>query len=82
MRFSSPHPEITIPDAVSFPEFVFSNFSQFTDKPALLDSSSGRSYSFGEFEQTTLSFARGLHRRGFAKGDVLAIYCPNLPSTR
>ncbi|UCH41058.1 MAG: 4-coumarate--CoA ligase family protein [Gammaproteobacteria bacterium] len=79
MIFRSPHPDIDIPDRVSLPEFIFEDVASFADKTALIDGPSGRSLTYGELYRDTQSYARGLHDRGFTRGDVFAIYCPNMP---
>lgn len=79
MIFRSPHPDISIPDNLSLPDFIFQNIDSFADKPALIDGPSGRGLTYGQLYQDIQRFARGLHRQGFSRGDVFAIYCPNLP---
>jgi acyl-CoA synthetase (AMP-forming)/AMP-acid ligase II len=79
MIFKSPHPDIDIPSNISLPDYIFQDLGHFTDKPALVDGASGRSLTYGELYQGIQSFARGLNQKGFIKGDVFAIYCPNLP---
>ena len=79
MIFRSPHPDIQIPDNVSLPDFIFHGVDSYAGKPALVDGPSGRSLTYGELYQSIRSFALGLNQKGFAKGDVFAIYCPNLP---
>jgi len=79
MIFRSPHPDIEIPENISLPDFIFQDAGPFADRPALIDGPSGRSLSYGQLERDLHRFARGLHHRGFARGDVFAIYCPNLP---
>ena len=79
MIFSSPHPNISIPNHLSLPDFIFQNIDSLADKPALIDGPSGRGLTYGQLYHDIHSFARGLHRQGFSRGDVFAIYCPNLP---
>lgn len=79
MIFKSPHPHIDIPDNVSLPQYIFQDLGPFVDKPALVDGLSGRTLTYGQLHQGIHSFARGLYQKGFVKGDVFAIYCPNLP---
>src|SRR5579885_195177 len=74
----SPHPEIAIPD-VSLPELLFERARLFPGKTALVDAPTGRSYTFGEWAELVRRAAAGLARHGLRKGDVLAIYSPNLP---
>lgn len=44
-----------------------------------VDGVSGRSYTFSELKNLTRRLGSALVRRGFAKGDVLAIHLPNIP---
>jgi acyl-CoA synthetase (AMP-forming)/AMP-acid ligase II len=78
MIFRSPLPEVEIP-AVPLTEFVFSRAGLFADKPALVDGLSGRVTTYAQLVGAVRSAAAGLARRGFGKGDVLAIMSPNLP---
>ena len=49
------------------------------DKPALIDGPSGRTITYGQLADSVRRAAAGLAQRGFRKGDVFAIYSPNLP---
>ncbi|WP_433288005.1 AMP-binding protein [Micromonospora sp. CA-244673] len=49
------------------------------DKPALIDAASGRTISYRDLAAGAQRVAAGLAARGFAPGDVLALYSPNLP---
>jgi acyl-CoA synthetase (AMP-forming)/AMP-acid ligase II len=48
------------------------------DEPALIDAVTDRRISYRELITTTHRIASGLARRGFRKGDVFAIICPNV----
>jgi acyl-CoA synthetase (AMP-forming)/AMP-acid ligase II len=74
----SPYPEVTIPE-VSLPEFVFADSARWPAKPALIDGPSGRAITYGQLVERARLVAGGLAARGFGKGEVFAIYCPNLP---
>jgi acyl-CoA synthetase (AMP-forming)/AMP-acid ligase II len=78
MIVRSPYPEVTIPE-VSLPAFVFADAAGRADKPALIDGPSGRTITFGELAGGARLVAGGLAARGFGRGDVFAIYCPNVP---
>lgn len=78
MIYRSPLPDVDIPD-VSLPDFVMQGFSARAEKPALIDGPSGRTLTYGELAGGIRKVAGGLAARGFAKGDVVAIYSPNLP---
>jgi acyl-CoA synthetase (AMP-forming)/AMP-acid ligase II len=63
----------------SLPEFVLEHAGRLADKPALVDAASGRSISYGRLAGGVERVAAALAARGFGKGDVLALYSPNLP---
>lgn len=78
MIFKSPYPEADIPDVPLTP-FVLRLAAQQADKPAIIDGPTGRTYTYAQLAGAIRLAAAGLHQRGFKKGDVLAIYSPNLP---
>lgn len=78
MIFSSPHPAVTIPE-ISLTDFVLQRAAEFGEKPALIDGQTGRTITYAQLVPTIQRLAAGFARHGLNKGDVLAIYCPNLP---
>ena len=78
MIFKSPHPDVTIPD-VSVPKFVLRHAKRLADKPAIIEAATGRTLTYAQLEEAIHKVAAGLAARGFVKGDVLAIYSPNVP---
>jgi len=78
MIFKSPYPDIEIPEK-SLTDVVMHRAKELADKPAMIDGPSGRSYTFGQLDAMIQKFRAGLSQRGFGKGDVLAIYMPNVP---
>jgi acyl-CoA synthetase (AMP-forming)/AMP-acid ligase II len=74
----SPFPDVEIPD-MSFTEFVLARAGEHHDKPAFIDASSGRTFTYGQMCASVHGLAAGLSERGFGKGDVFAHYAPNLP---
>ena len=78
MIFSSPHPAVTIPE-ISLTEFVLERVAEFGDKPAIIDGQTGRTVTYAQLVPTIHRLASGLAGHGLTKGDVLAIYSPNLP---
>lgn len=78
MIFRSPLPPITIPD-VSFASFVLQHAERLAEKPALIDGLTGQQYTYGQLAAAVRRVASSLAARGFGKGDVLALYSPNLP---
>ena len=78
MIFRSPFPDVEIPE-VPLTEFVFGRAAEHPERPALVDGVSGRVLTYAQLAGAVRAAAAGLARRGFAKGDVLALYSPNLP---
>ena len=78
MVYTSPYDDVEIPD-VSLPAYVMEEFGDRADQPALVDGPSGRTLTYGELAGGIRAVAAGLHARGFGKGDVFAIYMPNVP---
>jgi acyl-CoA synthetase (AMP-forming)/AMP-acid ligase II len=78
MPFRSPHRDADIPD-LPLTEYVLGPIDEHRDRPALVDGLSGRTITFGALAEGIRQLAAGLSRRGIAKGDVVAIWSPNVP---
>lgn len=78
MIFRSPRPEVVIPEVPLTP-LLLQRAEERPEKPAFIDGPSGRTLTFGQWAKAVRSGAHGLSARGFRKGDVFAIYSPNLP---
>ena len=78
MLYTSPLPTVVIPVA-PVTKFVLRGVSDHPDRPALIDGTSGRTYSFTDLSDAIHRLAGGLVARGFAPGDTLALMAPNLP---
>ena len=78
MPFHSPFPDVTIPD-VPLTDFVLEQVDGYRDRPALVDGLSGQTLTFGELADRIRRLAAGLSQHGIGKGDVVAIWAPNLP---
>ena len=78
MIHRSPFPDIEIP-VRPLHERVFEHAGQWPDKAALIDGPSGRTLTYAQLQDAVRGVAGGLAARGFAKGDVFAIFSPNLP---
>ncbi|HJR08587.1 MAG TPA: 4-coumarate--CoA ligase family protein [Pyrinomonadaceae bacterium] len=78
MIFRSPYPTIELPDVPLTP-FVLAGARVRGDKPALIDAASGRTITYRQLFDYVQAAAAALAARGFRKGDVFAIYSPNLP---
>jgi acyl-CoA synthetase (AMP-forming)/AMP-acid ligase II len=78
MIFRGPYPDVTIPE-VSITDFIFQTTGEFKDKPALIDGPTGRSLTYGQFEDAVRRTAASLTKMGFRKGDVFGIFSTNCP---
>ena len=78
MIFRSPFPDVTLPE-MPLTELVMKRAVELAGRPALIDGLSGRALTFGQLAEGIRRGAAGLARRGFKKGDVFAIYSPNVP---
>ncbi|MFQ5408696.1 MAG: 4-coumarate--CoA ligase family protein [Anaerolineales bacterium] len=78
MIYRSPYPDVEVP-IVPLTRYLLGLIEPFGDKPALIDGPSGRTYTFAQLAGGIRATAAGLHKRGFKKGDVFAIYSPNVP---
>src|SRR5579859_3502208 len=78
MIFRSPYPDVAVPE-VPFHRFVLHQALEHGEKPALIDGPSGRTITYAQLAGAMRLVAASLARRGFKRGDVFAIYCPNLP---
>ena len=78
MIFRSPEPPVDIPE-VPFTPFLLDRAEERGDKPAFIEGPTGRTLTYRGLAEAVRRTASGLSRRGFGKGDVFAIYSPNLP---
>src|SRR5262249_24042639 len=78
MIVKSTSPDVTIPH-VPITRFVPRHAGRLGEKPALIDGPSGRTLTYRQLADSVKKAAAGLAKRGFKKGDVLAIYSPNVP---
>jgi acyl-CoA synthetase (AMP-forming)/AMP-acid ligase II len=78
MVFRSPYADVDIPNS-SLTDFVLAGAAERGDKPALIDGPTGRTLTYSQLAGGVDRLASGLAARGFKKGDVFAIFSPNLP---
>jgi acyl-CoA synthetase (AMP-forming)/AMP-acid ligase II len=78
MIFKSASPDVTIPNQ-PIQHYVLRHAQRLAQKPALVDGPSGRTLTYGQLAGGVQACAAGLAAKGFKKGDVFAIYSPNLP---
>jgi acyl-CoA synthetase (AMP-forming)/AMP-acid ligase II len=78
MIFKSPHAPVTITDS-TLTDYVLRNATRLGNKPALIDGPTGRTYTYAQLPGLISLLAAGLADQGLKKGEVFAIYSPNLP---
>src|ERR1700694_1433349 len=78
MIFRAPERPVEIPEMALTP-FLLRNAEARGDKAALIDAASGRTLTYRGWAEAVRRVAAGLSRRGLRKGDVFAIFSPNLP---
>src|ERR671919_1284099 len=78
MVLRSPFPDVSIPE-LSITDFLLGDAAERGDKPALVDGPSVRTVTYRQLAGAVRAVGAGLDARGFKKGDVFAIFLPNLP---
>jgi acyl-CoA synthetase (AMP-forming)/AMP-acid ligase II len=74
----SPHPDVEIP-GLPLHELVLAGAAERGSRAAVVDGPTGRALTYGQLAAGVGRMAAGLAARGFGKGDVFAVYSPNLP---
>lgn len=74
----SPHPDVEIPD-LPLHELVLAGAAARGNRAAVVDGPTGRALTYAQLAAGVRQMAAGLAARGFRKGDVFAVYSPNLP---
>jgi acyl-CoA synthetase (AMP-forming)/AMP-acid ligase II len=74
----SPHPDVEIPD-LPLHELVLAGAVERGSRPAVVDGPTGRVLTYGQLASGVRQMAAGLAERGFGKGDMFAVFSPNLP---
>jgi len=74
----SPLPDVEPPNQ-TLTEYVLGEAGPRADKDAIVDGPSGRALTYSALARGLRQAAKGLSLRGFGKGDVFALHCPNVP---
>jgi acyl-CoA synthetase (AMP-forming)/AMP-acid ligase II len=74
----SPHPDVEIPD-LPLHELVLAGAGERGNRAAVIDGPTGRALTYSQLAAGVRQMAAGLAARGFGKGDVFAVYSPNVP---
>ena len=78
MIFTSSKPAVDLPNT-DLTSVVLRYAEEKADEPALIDGTTGRQLTYSQLQTQVNQLATGLHQRGFRKGDVCAVFCPNCP---
>jgi acyl-CoA synthetase (AMP-forming)/AMP-acid ligase II len=78
MNFDNSLSLSTVPE-IPLAQFVLQHALQLGAKAALIDGASGRTLSYAQLWAQVRHVAKSLVQRGYRKGDVFALYSPNLP---
>ncbi len=76
--YRAPEPDLVIPEVPLTP-FLLERAVARGDRPAYIDGPTGRTLAYREWADAVRRVATSLAARGFRKGDVAALYGPNLP---
>ncbi|XP_038878634.1 4-coumarate--CoA ligase 1-like [Benincasa hispida] len=77
--FRSKLPEISIPTHLPLHTYLFEKVSEFTNRPCLINATTGETFTYGEVHETSRRVAAGLHKLGIRKGDVIMLLLQNTP---
>ncbi|WP_159404436.1 AMP-binding protein, partial [Gordonia sp. YY1] len=80
MSFTSPFPDVEIPDMSVFDYLFGSIADEDLARTALVDSKSGTTTSYGQLVGQIEAAAGALASRGIGVGDVVGILSPNIPA--
>ena len=78
MTFTSPLPSVSLP-ALPLTPYILERAGRLADKAAFIDGVTGRTMTYGEFEDAVRRQAGGWLEDGLAKGEVVAVMAPNCP---
>jgi acyl-CoA synthetase (AMP-forming)/AMP-acid ligase II len=78
MVWTSPYPPVEV-GGTTLPAMVLEAAARAGDRPALVDGATGTAVPYRLLAERVRQVAAGLAARGFAPGDVLALWAPNLP---
>jgi acyl-CoA synthetase (AMP-forming)/AMP-acid ligase II len=76
--FTSPLPAVNVPASPLTP-YILERAGRLARKAAFIDGSTGRTMTYGEFEDAVRRQAGGWLEAGLAKGEVVAVMAPNCP---
>jgi acyl-CoA synthetase (AMP-forming)/AMP-acid ligase II len=79
MIYNSLYPDPVIP-RMSLPDYVLAAASDRSERPALIDGTTGETLTYGDLLRLVPAIARSLAAAGVQPGDVVALMSPNRPA--
>ncbi|RZC82257.1 hypothetical protein C5167_045043 [Papaver somniferum] len=76
--FRSKYPAVKVPDDMTLPEFVLQGAELYADKVAVVETMTGKEYTYGQVIRDVRRFATALKSLGFRKGGVVVVVLPNV----
>lgn len=76
--FRSKFPAVEVPKDVTLPEFVLSGIEPYLDNVAVVDSITGKGYTYREVKRNVYRFSKALRSLGLRKGRVVVVLLPNV----
>ncbi|XP_042064419.1 4-coumarate--CoA ligase-like 1 [Salvia splendens] len=76
--FRSKFPAVEVPKDVTLPEFVLSGIEPYLDNVAVVDSITGKGYTYREVKRNIYRFSKALRSLGLRKGRVVVVLLPNV----
>ncbi|XP_043723010.1 4-coumarate--CoA ligase 2-like [Telopea speciosissima] len=77
--YRSKLPDLYISDHLPLHSYCFQNLPKFRSRPCLIDSATGKTYTYADVELISRKVATGLNKLGIQKGEVIMLLLPNSP---
>lgn len=76
--FRSRFATVSVPENITLPEFVLQDAEKYTEKVAIVETATGKAYTYGDIVRDVRRFAKALRSIGVRKGNVIVVALPNL----
>lgn len=76
--FRSNFPAVPVPENMTLPDFVLQGAEQYLDKVALVETVTGKEYTYRQVVRDTQRFSKALRSLGLRKGKVVVVVLPNV----
>jgi 4-coumarate--CoA ligase len=76
--FRSRFAKVPVPENITLPEFVLQDSHKYSEKVAIVESTTRKAYTYGDVMRDVRRFAKALRSIGLRKGNVVVVALPNL----